>query len=109
VQQVFGLVAELVQVGPGRHVWHDVSLTTPWSAAGPEEIVIMAACYLTTEVDSVLPADPAAPSGTGHGFYRAVSRCVVWRSAGFAEVGEQGADAASDAVVAFDLAVPAAC
>jgi hypothetical protein len=62
VQQVLGLVAELVQVGPGRQVRHDVSLATPWSAAGPEEIVITMACYLLTEVDSVLPADPAAPS-----------------------------------------------
>ncbi len=40
VQQVLGLVAELVQVGPGRQVRHDVSFATPWSAAGPEENVI---------------------------------------------------------------------
>src|SRR5262249_6289685 len=44
VQQVLGLVAELVQVGTGRQVRHDVSHITPWSAAGPEESVIIAAC-----------------------------------------------------------------
>src|SRR5581483_7442679 len=38
VQQILGLMAELVQVGPGRQVRHDVSLVAPWSAAGPEEI-----------------------------------------------------------------------
>jgi hypothetical protein len=31
-------------------------------------------CYLITEVDSVLPADPAAPSSTRCGFYRPASR-----------------------------------
>jgi len=57
-------VPELVQVGPGRQVRHDVSLVTRWSAAGPEEnVTLTASCYLLTEVDSVLPADPAAPSG----------------------------------------------
>src|ERR1700736_2465840 len=45
----------------------------PWSAAGPEEIVIRSAFGSMTEVDSVLPADPVAPSSTRHGFYRAVS------------------------------------
>ena len=39
-QKVPGLVAELVQVGPGRQVRHDVSVVTPWSAPGPEETVI---------------------------------------------------------------------
>src|SRR5260370_9353349 len=34
-----------------------------------------------TEVDSGLPADPVAPSSTRHGFYRAVSGCVVRRAA----------------------------
>jgi hypothetical protein len=63
-QQVFGLVAELVKVGPGWQVRHDVSLVTPWSAAGPEEIVTRSAVGSMTEVDSVLPADPVAPSST---------------------------------------------
>jgi hypothetical protein len=35
------------------------------------------ACYLITEVDSVLPADPVAPSSTGHRFYLAMSECVL--------------------------------
>jgi hypothetical protein len=33
------------------------------------------ACYLITEVDSVLPTDPVAPSSTGHRFYLAMSEC----------------------------------
>jgi hypothetical protein len=53
---------ELAEVGPGRQVSHDVSLITRWSASGPEENVNSTACYVLTEVDSVLPADPAAPS-----------------------------------------------
>jgi hypothetical protein len=59
------------------------------------------ACYLITEVDSVLPADPAAPSGTGHRSYLAMSECVlrVAAFAEFAEVAEQTADAARLAVV----------
>jgi hypothetical protein len=84
VQQVLGLVAELVQVGPGRQVRHDVSLVTPWSAAGPEEIVITMASYQITEVDSALPAVPAAPSGTGSRFHLTMADCVL-RVAEFAE------------------------
>jgi hypothetical protein len=62
VQKVLGLVLELAEVGPGRQVSDDVSLIARWSAAGPEENVISTACYVLTEVDSVLPADPVAPS-----------------------------------------------
>src|SRR5262249_39486107 len=61
-QQLPGLVAELVEVGPGRQVSHDVSLGTRWSAAGPEENAISYGLLVLAEVDSVLPADPAAPS-----------------------------------------------
>src|SRR5205807_597844 len=59
------------------------------------------------EVDSVLPADPAAPPGTGYQFYLAMSGCVL-RVAGFAELAEQVADAVCGALVAIDLAFPAA-
>jgi hypothetical protein len=61
-QQFPGLVAELVEVGPGRQIRHDVSLVTRWSAAGPERSVICNGLLPLAEVDSVLPADPAAPS-----------------------------------------------
>ncbi len=69
-QQLPGLVAELVEVGPGRQVSHDVSLATRWSAAGPEENVISYGLLVLAEVDSVLPADPAAPSSAWWSSYR---------------------------------------
>src|SRR4029077_16076586 len=79
VQQVLGLVAELVQVGPGRQIRHDVSLAAARSAPGPEEIVTTWACGSKREVDSVLPADPAAPSSTGNRFYRRRTIAVTSR------------------------------
>jgi len=66
------------------------------------------ACHLIAEVDSVLPADPVAPSSTGHRSYRRRSRRVFRRVAGFAQLGEQRADPAGDALMAAGLAVPAA-
>ena len=62
-------MAELVQIRAGRQVRHDVSLIAPWSAAGPEESVISSACCPVMEVDSVLPADPAAPSRAWRSWY----------------------------------------
>jgi len=98
-------VTELAQVGPGRKVGHDISLVTPQSASGPKEIVFATICT-TAEVDSVLSADPAAPSSANNEFYRAVSGCVL-RVVAFAEFAEQAADPVGDALVAVNLAVPA--
>jgi len=49
-----------------------------------------------------------AHSSTGHKSYLRRSRRVFRRVAGFAQLGEQGADPDGDALMAVDLAVPAA-
>jgi hypothetical protein len=60
------------------------------------------------EVDSVLPADPAAPSCAGYESYRARSGRAGCRAAGLADFAERAADAVGDALAAVDLAFPAA-
>ena len=62
VAQLLGLAAQLVEVGAlGKRSGHGVSLLRLRSAAqAEEEATAMAVCC--SEVDSVLPADPAAPS-----------------------------------------------
>ncbi|GAA4304570.1 hypothetical protein GCM10023178_11790 [Actinomadura luteofluorescens] len=80
-QEFLGLVAELVQVGTGRQIAHDVSLVTPWSACGAEEIVIVTALRGDMEVDSVLPADPVAPSLAGYPHYTKERSLIRPRSA----------------------------
>ena len=62
VAQLLGLASQLVEVGALRkRSGHGVSLLRLRSAAQAEEEAT-AMTVRTTEVDSVLPADPAAPS-----------------------------------------------
>ena len=63
VAQLLGLAAQLVEVGAlGKRSGHGVSLLRLRSAAQAEEEAT-AMTVGASEVDSVLPADPAAPSG----------------------------------------------
>ena len=76
-QQVAGLAAQVVQAGTGRKIDHDVSFTACDPRGGPTREIAVS-CYLRTEVDYVLPADPEAPSrACRHG----ISRPKVTRAA----------------------------
>jgi hypothetical protein len=69
-QQVLGPVPQLGEVRPGGKVGHGVSFGAPRSASGSKEIVTEATFCSMVEVDSVLPADPGAPSSACRTSYR---------------------------------------
>src|SRR5207248_2238819 len=67
-KNVFGLVAQLLEIRPGGEIGHDVSFASPWSASGRKSSSTDSS-RTAVEVDSVLPADPGAPSGTAEQSY----------------------------------------